>query len=68
MDVEFVFLVGFALAGWGLYFRENKYRRDVLTDLFQVMYDYDVGRDGLRRSLGHDEVEERLEHWDDGED
>lgn len=55
----------FAFGGWLLYFRENKYRRDVLTDLLQIVYDYDLDRDDLRRSLGYDDVEEKLDRFAD---
>lgn len=40
-----------------LYFREQEYRRDVLTDMMQLVHDYDVDYDELRRSQGYDEVD-----------
>lgn len=44
-----------------LYARERQYRVDVLTDLSQLMHEYDVQRDELRRSLGYDAIEDRFE-------
>ena len=40
-----------------LYYREQEYRRDVLTDMMQLVHDYDVAYDELRRSHGYDEVD-----------
>lgn len=56
----------FGFYGWLLYFREHERSRDYVTDLMQVAHDYELTRDDLRRSLGYDEVEERLERWNDG--
>jgi len=53
--------VVWAIAGWLLYFSERERSRDYATDLSQLIYDYDLGRDDLRRSLDHEEIEERLE-------
>ena len=52
------------LLGWGFYLNERARSRDYVTDLLQVVYDNDLGRDDLRRSLGHDEVDKRLEWWE----
>jgi len=60
-------LTVFGVAGWLLYFRADQYRRDVLTDLLSVVYEYDLGRDDLRRSLGYSEVDDRLQRWNDGD-
>lgn len=35
-----------------LYYRENQYRRDVLTDLVQLVHDCDLSGEDLRRSRG----------------
>lgn len=63
-EVVAAILAPLAILGWLMYFRENQYRRDVLTDLMQVVYDHDLERDDLRRSLGYDEVENALERFD----
>lgn len=55
-----------ALGGWLLYFRERDRSRDYVADLLQVVYDHDLGRDDLRRSLNHGEVEQQVERWNDG--
>lgn len=49
------------IGGWLLYFRERDRSRDYATDLSQVIHDYDLGRNDLRRSLGWEEIEERVE-------
>jgi hypothetical protein len=49
------------LLGWGLWFRERSRSRDYATDLSQLIHDHDLGRDDLRRSLGHDEIEQRFD-------
>jgi len=49
--------VAFSLGGWLLYFRERERSRDYVTDLLQVVYDHDLGRDDLRRSTNWSEVE-----------
>lgn len=61
MDVlfELVFWT-FAIAGWLLYFNERDRSRDYATDLSQLIYDYDLDRDDLRRSLNHAEIEDRV--------
>jgi hypothetical protein len=62
MNAETVILLVFTwgLVGWLLKFRERARSRDYATDLSQLIHDYDLDRDDLRRSLGHDEIEERL--------
>jgi len=55
----------FSITGWLLYFREVEVRRDVLTDLMQLIHDYDVGREELRRSLGYRPVEQRFDTKED---
>jgi len=54
--VASVFAVLFGL----LYFRERGRSRDYATDLSQLINDYDLGRDDLRRSLKWDEIEQRV--------
>lgn len=60
---ETVVFLGFTwgLIGWAMYFRERSRSRDYATDLSQVIHDYGLGRDDLRRSLRHDEIENRLD-------
>lgn len=53
----------FGIAGWLLYFRADRYRRDVLTDLLGVVYDHDLDEGDLRRSLGYSDVDNRLQRW-----
>jgi len=48
------------VAGWLLYFRERGRSRDYVTDLMDVVHEYDLGRDDLRRSLKWSEVEEQV--------
>jgi hypothetical protein len=60
LGVEAAF-VAFGLGGWLLYFRERDRSRDYATDLLQLIHDYDLGRDDLRRSLEHNEIKERVE-------
>lgn len=55
----------FAIVGWLLYFNEPDRSRDYVTDLMQLVYDSDLDRDDLRRSLDHDEIEDRLERRSD---
>lgn len=52
-----------SVGGWVLYLRERSRSRDYVTDLLQVVYDHDLGREDLRRSLDWDEVEEWVERW-----
>ena len=62
--VSLAFDVGLAaamLGGWLLYFHERSRSRDYATDLAQCIHDYDLGRDDLRRALGHDEIERYLD-------
>lgn len=58
--VAFGFVL-YAIVGWVLYFNERERSRDYVSDLMQLVYDHDLGRDDLRRSLGHDEVDDHLE-------
>lgn len=51
----------FAILGWLLYFNERTRSRDYATDLVQVVCDYDLGREDLRRSLDWDEIDRRME-------
>lgn len=51
----------FGTSGWLLYFREKEKSRDYVTDLSQLIYDYNLGRDDLRRSLRWSEVEDRVD-------
>jgi hypothetical protein len=62
MNAGTVMLIVFTwgLVGWALWFRERARSRDYATDLSQLIHDHDLGRDDLRRSLGHDEIEDRL--------
>lgn len=53
-----------SVGGWLLYFRERGRSRDYVADLAQLIHDHELGRDDLRRSLGWDEVEARLEDED----
>ncbi len=53
------------VSGWVMYWRERHRSRDYVTDLMGIVYKHDLGREDLRRALGHDEVEERLEKWND---
>jgi len=58
----------FAVAGWLLYFRENKKSRDYATDLSQVIHDYPESTDSLRRSLEWDEINNRVnQEWSGNE-
>lgn len=58
-----IVLAVFYIGGWVLYFRERSRSRDYVTDLMSVVYRNDLGRDDLRRSLNHDEVEKQLKRW-----
>jgi hypothetical protein len=53
--------LAFGIAGWLLYFYERQRSRDYATDLSQLIHDYDLGREDLRRSLGWDEIDERID-------
>jgi hypothetical protein len=53
--------MGFAVLGWFAYLIERQRSRDYATDLAQLVHDYDLNRDDLRRSLGHDEIEDQLD-------
>lgn len=55
----------FGLSGWGLYLREREKSRDYVTDLSQLIYDYDLGRDDLHRSLRWSEVEDSVDQEGD---
>ena len=55
----------FAIFGWLLYFHERTRSRDYATDLSQVIHDYDLGREHLRRSLEWDEIAERVDRTGD---
>jgi hypothetical protein len=48
------------LLGWFLYFHERERSRDYASDLAQLIYDYDLGREDLRRSLEWDEIADRV--------
>ena len=64
MSLETWFLFGgwvFAILGWLLYFNDRTRSRDYATDLVQVVCDYDLGREDLRRSLDWDEIDRRME-------
>lgn len=57
----FLLVTLWGIGGWLLYLRERGRSRDYATDLSQVIHDYDLGRKDLRRSLGWDEIEDRVE-------
>lgn len=46
----------FAIGGWLLYFNERERSRDYATDLAQLIHDYDLTDDDLRRSTEHGET------------
>lgn len=52
------------IGGWLLYFYERQRSRDYVTDLVQVVYDHNLGRDDLRRSLEWNEVYNRVDRWE----
>lgn len=59
-----------AVSVWALYFswrhwRELQRSRDYATELSQLIHDYDLTRDDLRRSLNWDEIEDRVEKQED---
>lgn len=49
-----------AAVGWYLYAKERAKSRDYATDLAQLIYDYDLDGEDLRRSLNHDEIKEKV--------
>ena len=51
---------GGMVLGWLLYLRERARSRDYATDLAQIIHDYDLGREDLRRALEWDEIGERV--------
>jgi len=51
----------FGVVGWLKYFVECERSRDYATDLLQVVHDYDLTADDLRRSLEHDEIARRVD-------
>jgi hypothetical protein len=53
-------IFAWGVVGWAMYFREHGRSRDYAADLAQVIHDHDLGREDLRRSLGYDEIEDRL--------
>jgi hypothetical protein len=59
-QILFFGIFAWGVLGWVMYFREHGRSRDYATDLAQVIYDHDLGREDLRRSLGYDEIEDRL--------
>jgi len=61
MNWLFLGVTLWGIGGWLLYLRERDRTRDYATDLVQLIHDYDIQRDELRRSLGYDEIEEDLE-------
>ena len=60
-EIMVALLVVWGIAGWLKAFREQRRSRDYATDLSQVIHDYELGRDDLRRSLRHDEIEKRVD-------
>lgn len=58
-----VLYLAFAFGGWLFYYRERRRSRDYVTDLFTIMYRYDLGRGDLRRATGWSEVDKRLTAW-----
>ena len=73
-NIGFYIVAGWALAATYLWLREDQRRRDFQTDMFQLIYDYDVSSDELRRTRDYKCVKRRagdVEHIhtveDDGE-
>jgi hypothetical protein len=60
-ELLILFVTGWGVVGWALWFYERARSRDYATDLSQLIHDYELGRDDLRRSLSHDEIERSLE-------
>jgi len=58
------FFVVWAILATILYYKEQQYRRDVLTDLVQLIHEYDIQRDELRRSVEYDEIEKYVDRQD----
>lgn len=56
-----LFVTGWGVVGWVLWFYERARSRDYATDLSQLIHDYDLGHDDLRRSLSHQEIEDRID-------
>ncbi len=60
-DIFWWGVTAFYLLGWLLYFRENKRYRDAVADLCQLMHDYDVPYEDLRRTEDHKKLKW---YWD----
>jgi len=61
VDAIVTIVVGvLGLSGWALYQKERAKSRDYATDLSQLIHDYDLTKDDLRRSLKHEEIKERV--------
>jgi len=54
----------FGILGWLLYFQADEQRRDLLTDMAQLLHDEKISRDDLRRARDHDEIEDAAERID----
>jgi hypothetical protein len=57
----FLLVTLWGIGGWILYFRERGRSRDYAADLAQLIHDHDLARGDLRRSLGWDEIEDRVQ-------
>lgn len=55
----------FGLTGWLMWFRERGRSRDYATELSQLIHDYDLGVNDLRRSLKHREIRKRVGEQED---